>query len=93
MSDMDPAIVAGSRTAVELLRVWIDQDRLTAAAFIDAVLNRPSGPGVPSIIAGQLRVGQALVAMLVQAYGAATDDEVRVMTGDILQDLAEEVAQ
>jgi hypothetical protein len=33
------------------------------------------------------------VAMLVQAYGAATDDEVRVMTGDILQDLAEEVAQ
>jgi hypothetical protein len=92
MSDVDPAIAAGSRTAVELLKVWIEQDQQSAAASIDAVLNKPNGPGVASIIAGQLRVAQMLVVMLAQAYGARTDDEIRIMIGDILQDLAEDVA-
>lgn len=93
MGDIDPAIAAGSRTAVELLRVWITQDQQSAAASIVAVLNKPNGPGVASIIAGQLRVAQTLVVMLAQAYGATTDDEVRTMTSDILHDLAEELAQ
>jgi hypothetical protein len=93
MKEQDPAIVAGTRIAIRLLTVWMEQDQLTATTYIDAVLNDPNGPGVSSIIAGQLNVGRALVAMLAQADGAMTDDEIMVMARDIIQVLAEELQQ
>ena len=66
---------------------------LTAADYIDTILSDPNGPGVPSIIAGQLNVGRSLVVMLARAQGAETEDEIRLMAGQILQSLAHEVAR
>jgi hypothetical protein len=93
MSNMDPATAAGTRIAAEFLTAWIEWDRENAATYIDAVLNDPEGPGVASIIAGQLNVGKALVWWLANAYGAETDDDIRTVAAEILRGLARDVAQ
>jgi hypothetical protein len=93
MSEMNPAIVAGTRIAVEFLTVWTEQDQQTAITYIDAILNDPNGPGVPGIIAGQLNVGTLLVAMLAQARGAVTPNDISMMASEILRDLAGEIPQ
>jgi hypothetical protein len=93
MSQMNPAIVAGTRIAVEILTVWHEQDQPSAYAYIDAVLNDPTGPGAPSIMVGQLNVGAALVVMLAQERGAVTPHEITMMAGEILRGLAEDAAQ
>jgi hypothetical protein len=93
MSELNRVMDASNRIAVTFLTVWMEKDKLTAADYIDTILNDPNGPGVPSIIAGQLNVGRALVVMLARAQGAETEDEIRLMAGQILQDVAGEVAQ
>jgi hypothetical protein len=93
MSEYNGAVIADNRIAVEFLTMWMQQDELTASSHVYAVLNDQNWPGVPSIIAGQLNVGQALVVWLAQAYGAETEDEIRRMSGYILQVLASEVTQ
>jgi hypothetical protein len=87
MSEINPAVVAGTRIAVEFLRVWTQQDPLTAAKSIDAVLSNPNGPDVHTIIAGQLIVGKLLVAMLAQARGAVTPDDLGVKASEIHREL------
>jgi hypothetical protein len=93
MSEMNPAIVAGTRIAIEFLTVYNEQDQQTAYAYIDAVLNDPTGPGIPSIIAGQLNVGAALVVMLAQARGAVTPHDITMVAGEILRGMAGDAAQ
>jgi hypothetical protein len=93
MSDINPAIVAGTRIAVDYLTVWMEQDQLTAANYIIAVLNDPNGPGVFNIVAGQLNLGMLLMAMLAQAHGAVTADDINRMAGEILRGVARDLAQ
>jgi hypothetical protein len=93
MSEMNPAIVAGTRIAIEILAVWHEQDQPTAYAYIDAVLNDPTGPGAPSIMVGQLNVGVALVLMLAQERGAVTPHDITMTAGEILRGRSEGAAQ
>jgi hypothetical protein len=92
MSEMNPAIVAGTRIAVDLLTVWTEQNQVSAVNHVDAVLNDPNGPGAPIIVVGQLTVGAALVVMLAQAHGAVTANEIMAMAGEILRGLARDAA-
>jgi hypothetical protein len=93
MSDMNPAIIAGTRIAVEFLTVWTESDQQFAITYIDGVLNDPNGPGVPSIIAGQLNVGAALMVMLAEARGAVTPNDISMMAGETLRALYRDLAQ
>jgi hypothetical protein len=93
MGDMNPAIIAGTRIALDFLTVWTEQDHQVATTYIDAVLNDQNGPGVPSIIAGQLNVGAALVVMLAEARGAVTPNDISMMTGETLRGLYRDLAQ
>jgi len=93
MSKMNPDIIAGTRVAVELLTVWTESNQQFASTYIDAVLNDPNGPGAPSIIAGQLNVGAALMVMLAEARGAETPNDINMMTGETLRGLYRDLAQ
>ena len=85
MEETDPAI-AGTRTAIQLLRLWLEQNRLTAA-HIQGVLNDPNGPGAAHIIAGQLDLGMLLLLTLAKERGAGVDD-LEETARTILQDLS-----
>jgi hypothetical protein len=87
MSEVNPAIVAGNRIAVDFLTKLTEQDLQTAAFFTGTVLEDPNGPGVHSIILGQLNVGKVLVMMLAQARGAETPADLRVKTSEIHREL------
>jgi hypothetical protein len=79
--------------AAEFLLIRMGQDQKTAAEFIDTVLDNPNGPGAPTIVAGLLDVGAALVRMLAEAHGAVTDDDQRAMAREILRGLPDNLAQ
>jgi hypothetical protein len=87
MSELNPAIVAGTRIAVDFLRVLTEQDLRTAAPYLGAILDDPNGPGAYSIIVGQLAVGKVLVMMLAQERGAVTPDDLRARRSEILREL------
>jgi hypothetical protein len=93
MSDMNPAIITGTRFALQFLAVWTETDHQFATTYIDAVLNDPNGPGIPSIIAGQLNVGVALVAMVAEARGAVTPNDISMMAHEILRGLYRDLGQ
>jgi hypothetical protein len=93
MNDRDHAQGADTRMAAEFLLMLMGQDKETAAVLIDTVLDNPNGPGAPSIVAGLLNVGTALVRMLAEARGAVKDDDIREMAREILRGLPEDVAQ
>jgi hypothetical protein len=90
---MDPAVAGEMRMAAEFLLIRMGQDKETAAMFIDTVLDNPNGPGAPSIVAGLLNVGVALVRLLAEARGAVTDDDEKTMAREILRGLTGNVAQ
>jgi hypothetical protein len=92
MSERDWARGADIRMAAEFLLVRMGQDEKAAAVFIDTVLDNPNGPGAPTIVAGLLDVGAALVRMLAEARGAVTDDDRRTMAREILRGLPENSA-
>jgi hypothetical protein len=92
MSEGDWARGADIRMAAEFLLVRMGQDEKAAAVFIDTVLDNPNGPGAPTIVAGLLDVGAALVRMLAEARGAVTDDDRRTMAREILRGLPENSA-
>jgi hypothetical protein len=85
MSYLNPATEAGTRIALDMLRVWMEQPEPSATNYVYAVLNDPNGPGVPNIVIGQLYVGAVLVTALTQAGGAGTADEVIRKVGEILR--------
>ena len=93
MSERDSARGADIRMAVEFLLIRMGQDEKAAAGFIDTVLDNPKGPGGPTIVAGLLDVGAALVGMLAEARGAVTDDDKRRMAREILRGLTDNAAQ
>ena len=93
MSEKDPSLAADTRMAAEFLLIRMGQDRKAAAEFIDTVLDNPNGPGAPTIVAGLLNVGTALVRMLAEARGAVTEDDKMTMAREILRGLPEDVAQ
>ena len=93
MSEKDPSLVPDARMAAEFLLIRMGQDRKAAAEFIDTVLDNPNGPGAPTIVAGLLNVGTALVRMLAEARGAVTEDDKMTMAREILRGLPEDVAQ
>lgn len=83
MSERNPS--ADIRMAAEFLLIRMGQDEKAALEFIDTVLDNPNGPGAPTIVAGLLDVGAALVRMLAEARGAVTDDDKRTMAREILR--------
>jgi hypothetical protein len=87
MSERESARGADIRMAAEFLLIRMGQDEKAAAEFIDTVLDNPNGPGAPTIVAGLLDVGAALVRMLAEARGAVTDDDKRTMAREILRGL------
>ena len=89
MSEKDPSLAADTRMAAEFLLIRMGQDRKDAAELIDTVLDNSNGPGAPTIVAGLLNVGTALVRMLAEARGAVTDDDKRAMAHEILRGLPE----
>jgi hypothetical protein len=93
MSQMDPPHTADTRMAAEFLLIRMGQDEKAAAEFLDTVLDNPNGPGAPTIVAGLLDVGAALVRMLAEARGAVTDDDKRTMAREILRGLPESSAE
>ena len=93
MSKTDSSVAADTRMAAEFLLIRMGQDQKEAAVFIDIVLDNPNGPGAPSIVAGLLNVGTALVRMLAEARGAVTDDDIRAMAPEILRGLPGDGAQ
>jgi hypothetical protein len=90
MSEINPA-TAGTRTAVELLTSWMEQDQLGAAEQIERVLNDPNGLGAHNIIAGQCNLGMLLVLWLAQERGARTTDDLRANAAEILRSLSRDV--
>jgi hypothetical protein len=82
-----------TRMAAEFLLIRMRLNEKDTATFIDAVLDNPNGPGAPTIVAGLLNVGAALVRMLAEARGAVTDDDKRTMAREILRGLPEDPAQ
>jgi hypothetical protein len=92
MSERDWVRAADTRMAAEFLLIRMGQDQQAAAEFIDTVLDNPNGPGAPSIVAGLLDVGTALVRMLAEARGAVTDDDKRTMAHEILRGLPDNPA-
>jgi hypothetical protein len=93
MSERDSARSADISMAAEFLLIRMGQDEKAAAVFIDTVLDNPNGPGAPTIVAGLLDVGAALVRMLAEARGAMTDDDKRTMAREILRSLPENSAE
>ena len=93
MNDRDHAQGTDTRMAAEFLLIRMGQDEKAAAEFIDTVLDNPNGPGAPTIVAGLLDVGAALVRMLAEARGAVTDDDKRTMAREILRGLPESSAE
>ena len=93
MSERDPSHTADLRMAAEFLLIRMGQDEKAAAVFIDTVLDNPNGPGAPTIVAGLLDAGAALVQLLAEAHGAVTDDDKRAMAREILRGLPEDSAQ
>ena len=93
MSERELARGADIRMAAEFLLLRMGQDEKAAAEFIDTVLDNPNGPGAPTIVAGLLDVGAALVRMLAEERGAVTDDDdKRTMAREILRGLPENLA-
>jgi hypothetical protein len=89
MDETDP-VTTGTRVAVALLKLWLEQDRLSAA-HIEGVLTDPKGPNAAEIIAGQLNLGMLLLLMLAEERGASAEDMDGMMeeARGILQDLSE----
>jgi hypothetical protein len=93
MSERESARGADIRMVAEFLLMRMEQDEKIAAVLIDTVLDNPNGPGAPTIVAGLLDVGAALVRMLAEARGAVTDDDIREMAREILRGLPGDIAQ
>jgi hypothetical protein len=87
MSEEDAA-TANTRTAIEFLTLWMDQDGVGAPAYIERVLNDPNGPGARDIISGQCNLSMLLVLALAKERGAMTADELWTKVGEILQEVS-----
>jgi hypothetical protein len=87
MGKIDPA-TANTRTAIEFLTLWMEQDGVGAPAYIERVLNDPNGPGPRSIIAGQCNLSMLLALALAKERGAVTAEELWTEVGEILQELS-----
>jgi hypothetical protein len=92
MDEMNRANAA-TRVAIEFVTLWMEQDRMSAAAHIVEVLNDPNGPGAPRIIAGQCNLAILLVLMLAEVSGAVTDDDLQAKAREILQELARDLPE
>jgi hypothetical protein len=89
MSEIGPN--AATRVAVELLTLWIEQDREGAIDHIVRVLSDQDAAGAASIIAGQCNLSAALAFKLAVERGARTLDEATTKVGEILQEAALEL--
>jgi hypothetical protein len=89
MSEIGPN--AATRVAVELLTLWIEQDREGAIDHIVRVLSDLDAAGAASIIAGQCNLSASLAFKLAVERGARTVDEATTKVGEILQEAALEL--
>jgi hypothetical protein len=77
------------RLAITLLTWWAEENQQSAATSIAAVLQDPEGPGYGNVIAGQLDLGMYLATLLARARGAVGYDQERLVAGQLLRELYE----
>ena len=84
MRETNPA-TAIIRVAIEVLTLWLEDDRQRTADHIRMALTDPDGPDAASIIAGQCGLSLVLILELAKAQGA---EDVRERAGEILRELS-----
>lgn len=60
--------------AIELLTLWMESDRASAAAHIDQVVNDPEGLGAEQTVEGLLNLSMVLAFQLARESGVAPED-------------------
>jgi hypothetical protein len=89
MREMNPA-TAAIRVAIEILTLWLEDDRQRAAAHIEMALTDPDGPDAATIIGGQGYLSRVLVLELAKAQGAEDPHE---RAGEILRELSRQLPE
>lgn len=78
-----------TRTAIEFLTLWMEQDRPAAAAHIAKVTNDPDEPEAAYLaVAGQLNLSMVLLYMLAKEQGATTNAEFQSKANEILREFS-----
>jgi hypothetical protein len=89
MREMNPA-TAAIRVAIEILTLWLEDDRQRAAAHIEMALTDPDGPDAATIIGGQGYLSRVLILELAKAQGA---EDLHERAGEILRELSRQLPE
>lgn len=78
----------GIRLAVEFLNVWMESDRLAAAAHIAKVLEEPDGPDPIYAISGLLDLSNFLIYEIAKTRGATDKVTFNALAREYLANLS-----